>query len=418
MDLLGKVVAGAEFRGGFSGLAAPSDWLLDSLVGGTSIAGENVTVRNSLGLIAVFGAVSKISEEVGAKPLKVYRSVEDGKEEAPDHRAWRMLHDMPNPVTPAHRFWSTVSGHVLLWGNCFLEKARADSGLVDTLILLDPSRTVIEWSERQQLKRFKFQEQTGETRILREEDVVHIMDFSLDGIVGESRISRCRDGIGTALARKRFEGGFYKSGAVVRGVIEYPGRIQNTKSLRESWTEVYGGARNSHQVAVLEEGATWKSVTMPLKDMEFVETAKLSNTEIAILFNLPPAYVGGSAGDSLTYETVEGNAIQLQTQSVAPVCNNIAKTLENDRGIFPFVSWWPEFEFKAAMRGDSRARAEYYEKALDPAKGWMVRNEARELEGLPPDDVVPPEPVIVEQDSLPIGEPMNGKGTVPAGLAS
>lgn len=417
MDLLRRVVAGAEFRS-FSGLTQPADWLIDSLVGTGTTAGERVTVRTSLGLISVFAAVSKISEEVGAKPLKVYRSVEDGKEEAPDHRAWRILHDMPNPVTPAHRFWSTVAGQVLLWGNAFLEKRRSDpAGLVDMLTLRDPSRMSIEWSEREQVKRFKFQEQSGEWRILPEDKVVHIMDFSLDGIVGESRISRCRDGLGTALARRRFESTFYKSGAVMRGVIEHPGRIQNTQPLRESWTEVYGGARNAHQVGVLEEGASWKSITMPLADMQFVETAKLSNTEIAILFNLPPAYVGGSTGDSLTYETVEGNAIQLQTQTIAPICNNIAKTLENDRGIFPFPSWWPEFDFKAAMRGDSKARAEYYEKALDPAKGWMVRNEARALEGLPPDyeentPAANPEDALQpgEQATLPIGTVVNGNG--------
>ncbi len=405
MSFLDNVLAGAEYRNGSSGLSYPSEWLIDALVGPQTTSGERVTVRTSLSLIAVFAAVSKIAEEVGTKPLKVYHAVDDGKEEAPEHRAWRMCHDAPNPLMSAHRFWSTVTGHILLWGNCFIEKIRNDSSLVDTLWLLDPARVSVEWSEQQHLKRFKYTAQSGEHRMLSEEDVVHVMDFSLDGIVGESRISRCRDGLGTALARKRFESTFYKRGAVMRGVIEYPGRIQNTQPLRESWTEVYGGSGNAHQVGVLEEGASWKSVTMPLRDMEFIESAKLSNTEVAVLFNLPPAYVGGSAGDSLTYETVEGNAIQLQTQTIAPIAYNISKTLERDRGIFPFPSWWPEFEFKAAMRGDSKARAEYLEKALDPAKGWMVRNEARSVEGLPPDDV---EPVTPE----PIGVPMNGNGVV------
>jgi HK97 family phage portal protein len=386
VGFLERIIRGAEFRS--STLATPADWLIDALVGARTTSGEKVTVKNALGMIAVFAAVSKISEEVGSKPLKVYRAVAEGKEEAPEHRAWRMLHDAPNPFMPAHRFWSTVTGNVLLWGNAFVAKQRDEqTSLVDTLWLLDPARMSIEWSEVQGIKRFKYTLQTGERRTLTEAEVIHIMDYSLDGIVGESRISRCREGIGTGLARRRFESRFFQRGTVMPGVIEHPGHLRNTRPLRESWTEIYGGADSAHQVGVLEEGATWKSVSMPLKDMEFVESAKLSNTEIAILFNLPPSYLGGSTGDSLTYATVEGNAIQLQTQTIAPITTNIAKTLEQDRGVFPFPSWWPEFELKAAMRGDSQARAAYLEKAGDPKTGWMNRNERRETEGLPPDDV-------------------------------
>ncbi len=396
MGLLERLVQGAEYR---SSLATPSDWLIDALSGATTTSGERVTVTKSLGLIAVFSAVSKIAETIGMLPLKVFHDLGDGeKEEAPEHRAWRMLHDMPNPVTPAHRFWSTVAGHVLLWGNSFIEQDRSDSGLVDTLWLLDPARVTVEWSEQSRVKRFKYQMQTGELRMIPEQNMAHVMDFSLDGIVGQSRIARCRDALGKALARERFEANFFNRGGTFRGVIEYPGRLQSTEKIRESWQAVYGGAANAHKVAVLEEGATWKPMQMPLQDMQFVESGVLSRTDIAILFNLPPAQLGGSSGDSLTYATVEGNSIQFATQSIAPVANNIAKTLERDRGIFPFPAWWPEFELKALMRGDSKARAELYEKAQGK---WMTRDEIRALEGLGP----------WEGPETPIGaEMLNGNG--------
>ncbi len=393
MGFLRQLVAGAEKR---STLQAPNEWLIDAFAGTATTAGERVTVKSSLGLIAVFAAVSKISEQVGMLPLKVYRELDGGKVEATEHRAWRMLHGMPNPLVPAHRFWSTVTGNVLLWGNSFMEKARSDSVLVDQLWLLDPARVTVEWSERERKKRFVFQEQTGEKRILAEEDVVHVMDFSLDGIVGESRIGRCRQALGKALAREKFESSFYGRGATVRGVIEYPGRLQDQKRLRESWTAVYGGAANAHQVAVLEEGATFKSVQAPMADLQFIEAGQLSTAEIAVLFGLAPSYLGAAIGQgSLVYQTVEGNKIQYATETIAPLSTNIAKTLERDRGIFPFPAWWPEFDLHALMQGDSRARAEFYKVMFEI--GAIRPSEVRALEGLPPEDGVddPPEPPVV-----------------------
>ena len=71
--------------------------------------------------------------------MKVFRQVGDNVVEVPDHRAAGMLGQAPNPVLPAHRFWATVAGHLLLWGNAFVEKLRDDQGLVSELWLIHPS---------------------------------------------------------------------------------------------------------------------------------------------------------------------------------------------------------------------------------------------------------------------------------------
>ena len=65
-------------------------------------------------------------------------------------------------------------------------------------------------------------------------------------------------------------------------------------AIRES-----AASADRHSVAVLEEGATYSQLTAPLADMEFVASQHLSKTTIANIFHLPPAYIGGSTGDSL-----------------------------------------------------------------------------------------------------------------------
>lgn len=401
MDLLGRLIRGAESRS-TSGLSNPADWLINAFSGTSTNSGERVTIKNAIGLIAVFAVVADISQTVGALPLKVYRDVAGVKTEATEHRAWRMLAERPNPLMNARLFWSTVTANLLLWGNAFLELERSDGVLVDTLWPLNPANVVVEWNEATKQKRFRYVEQSGEERRLLDENVLHVMDLTTDGIIGMSRIATCREGIGKALARERFEASFHRRGGTIRGVVEHPGRVKNRRPLRESWNEIYGGSANANQVAILEEGATFKSVQMPLTDMQFVESAKLSASEIAVLFNAPPSRYGGHTGDSLTYETVEGNAIQWATQTIAPITTNLQESLEHDPAIFPFTAWWPEFDLKGLMRGDSKQRVEFYTGMN--AIGALHALEARHEEGLGPwpEGTPPweqqPKPAPIEED--------------------
>ena len=105
---------------------------------------------------------------------KSFAKVGDGVEEQPDHRAYRMLHDMPNPFTPAHRFWSTVCVHELLWGNWFIEKLRGQDGLVNELRLVHPATVEVMFSEQAGFKRFKVTRSDGtQTQPLGPDRILH-----------------------------------------------------------------------------------------------------------------------------------------------------------------------------------------------------------------------------------------------------
>lgn len=386
MSFLARVAKGAEFRS-TSGLANPAGWLTDALIGSRTSSGQRVTPKTALGLIPLMGAVTLISNSVGKLPLKVYRDLDGEKEEQRDHRAWRMLHDSPNPLMPARKFWQLMAVHLLLYANAFAEKRRSDLILVDELWPLDPATITIRWDPNTRTKTFVQYEGQRNERVFSEDDVIHFMDLSLDGIAGISRITECRMGLGTAQAREEFEGTFYKQGAVMSGVVEHPGKptsTEATKNLRDSIAGIYGGSRKAHQVGVLWEGANFRPLTYALQDLEFVQSKQLSATEIAVLFNLPPARLGGITGDSLTYATVEGNQIQTTQDAIEPWTTNIQACVSNDPNIFPQSSYFAEFALEALMRGDHTSRADYYQK-MAAVKAITV-NEIRARENLPPLD--------------------------------
>jgi HK97 family phage portal protein len=375
-----------EERAQTSGMALPQTWLADALGGPLSPSGKRVTVHGALGISAVWAAVSMISEQVGQLPLKVYREADDGREEARAHRAWSMLHDRPNEHTPADRFWSTCSTHILLYGNAFLRKHRDGLGLVDELSLLNPAYMSVYWDGDQLIKQYRYQPPTGQMTEFDPGDVLHIFGLSLDGVLGESVITRCKAAFGAALARDEYEGGFYARGATLSGLVKHPARLSPDAivNLKQSISSIFGGSAKAHQVGVLEEGADWISVGSPLKDLQFVESQQMSRTDIAVMFKLPPNYLGGTSGDSLTYATVESNQLQFALHAIAPITNAIAKALTTDSGIFPQSIYSAEFSIDAMLRADTGARAAYY-KTMTEVQA-ITPNEIRHLENLPPLD--------------------------------
>lgn len=371
-------------------MSEPNQDAIALLGGQRVISGERVDVTSSLAIADVFAAVTTITETIATLPMKVYRQVGVDVVETPDHRAASMLGQAPNSIQPAHRFWSTIAGHLLLWGNAFVEKLRDANGLVSELYIIHPSCVRIEYNQALRQKRYVVTDEYGLTETALSDDrVLHIYGYSHDGICGMSPITQTRQQLGLAKARERFEGEVYANKPFITGWIGHPGQMKDTVKLDESWTARYGGGDRGifgksqrHGTPVLEEGASFNQVTAPLADMEFVASMQLSKVTIASIFHLPPAYIGGSVGDSLTYMTTEGNQIQLARQAITPVTTNIQKFVGADRGIFPFPSWYPEFSLAALMRGDSAARAAFYKAMTDV--NAIVPNEIRGLENMPP----------------------------------
>jgi HK97 family phage portal protein len=408
----------------------PPGWLIDALGAVPSASGQTVTVKKSLGLVSVYAAVSMIAECVGTLPFKVYRQVDDGvRDEARSHPAWRLLNQKPNSSTPAGRFWSTVSAHLLLYGNAFIQKVGRGPGM--ELYLWPPNEVQVKWWPNLGEKTFVWRPCDGRPAVEADEtDVLHIMNLSLDGIVGMSVVDHCRSPIGAALARDEFEGRFYRQGTVLSGLVQMQGTIKSDKALqrfKDSLKALYGGSDKAHGVPVFEDGATWVPTSSPLRDLQFVESQQMTATQIATLFKLPPNYLGGSSGDGLTYATVEMNQTHFALHAIAPITHTIAEAVSQDAAILPQNIFDAEFVLEGMLRSDAKSRGEFYEKLVNMKA--MLPEEVRSKENLPPltaaqkAELKPPAPVVPavgDQQQLDLqtvngatGAAVNGNGNGP-----
>lgn len=371
-----------RFRGESRSLENPTVPLsaatLDALWGGRSSAsGVNVTPETALETTAVLAAVRVIASTVASLPLVVYRRTGDGKERAPNHPLYRLLHDAPNPVHSSFVLRELLTGWLLLYGNAYCEVERDAAGRVLALWPLNPARVQVQFVND---TRAYVVSVNGQFVALPADNVLHLAGFGTDGIVGLSPVALGRHAIGLSQATEQYGSAFFSNGAQPSGVLTHPSKLSTeaTERLRASWNAAHSGLTKAQRVAVLEDGLTWTPLGIPPEHAQFLETRKFSVTEVARLFNIPPHLIGDL--ERATFSNIEHQSIAFAQLCITPLCRRIegelTKLFGDDRAHFA------EFSLDGLLRGDSKARAEFYASAL--TNGWLSVNEVRAMENRNP----------------------------------
>ena len=212
-------------------------------------------------------------------------------------------------------------------------------------------------------------------------DMIHIKGLSLDGIQGKSPIECAAETLGISLALDKHAGAFFKNGANVGGILKHPGTLkpETAKRLRESWSSNYAGSNNTGKTAILEEGMEFQARTIPNNQAQFIESREYQISDICRIFRVPNHLVNDLS--SATYSNIEAQQIDFVVHTITPWIKRIESELNGK--LIPFKQRGKEyfkFNLNAILRGDSKARADYYRTLVNI--GVMSPDEVRKLEDL------------------------------------
>lgn len=359
-------------------LSDPAAWLVDWMGGGSTDSGVAVTEKSAMKFSAVFACVRVIAETIASLPLITYKSVEEGKVKTKTHPVYRLLKDQPNSEMTAFTFRELMMTHVLLWGNSYAFIERNNAARPTALFPLMPDRT---WAERRDGVLTYLTTVNGERIRLKPEDVLHIPGLGFDGITGLSTIQVARQSVGLALAAEEFGARFFGNGANIGGVLEAPGKVspEAANNLKTSWSKAHSGLKNSHKVAVLEEGLKWTKTGMANKDAQYIDTRKFQVNEIARIFRVPPHMIGDL--ERATFSNVEQQAIDFVVHTIRPWL--VRSEQEYNRKLFRESEKgrvFAEHKLDGLLRGDVATRTAAYATARQ--NGWLSANEIREMENM------------------------------------
>lgn len=355
-----------------------------SQYGGASKSGQNITADNALQNAAVFACVRVLAETIASLPLVVYRRTKNGgKEPATDHVLYGLLHDAPNSWQTSYEWREMIMGHLCLRGNGYAYKETDGEGRLTNIYPLNPARMQV--FQKDGTIRYGYTWDDGRRIIYSNDYIWHLRGLSSDGIIGLSPITLAREAIGLAAATEEHGSRFFSNSSKPSGILTHPGTLTEDQrnKLRDSWQEAQT-AENRHKVAVLEGGLTWTTLGVSNEDAQFLETRRFQTEEIARIFRVPAVLIG-YADKTATYASAEQFFLAFVVHTIRPwtvrieQSANYALFTEKERRKF-FV----EFKLDGLMRGDAKARAEFYTSAI--TNGWMSRNEVRNLENLNPVD--------------------------------
>ena len=353
---------------------------------GGSAAGKTVNERTAMQMTAVYACVRILSEAVAGLPLHLYRYTEDGgKEKAPGHPLYGLLHDEPNPEMTSFIFRETLMTHLLLYGNAYAQIIRNGKGEIVALYPLMPSRMKVDRNESGQLY-YTYSRQSDEANtmpggsvVLMPEDILHIPGLGFDGLVGYSPIAMAKNAIGLAIATEEYGSKFFANGAAPSGVLEHPGQIKDPQRVRDAWMSQFGGSSNSGKVAVLEEGLKYNAISISPEQAQFLETRKFQIDEIARIFRVPPHMVGDLEKSS--FSNIEQQSLEFVKYTLDPWVirweQSLSKALFSEK---EKKELFFKFNVEGLLRGDYESRMRGYATARQ--NGWMSANDIRQLENL------------------------------------
>jgi hypothetical protein len=147
----------------------------------------------------------------------------------------------------------------------------------------------------------------------------------------------------------------------------------------------YGGAANAHKVAVLEEGMSYKPISLPPEDSQFLSTREFGVEEICRIFRVPPHMVQDLK--RATFNNIEHQSIDFVMHTIMPWLVRIEQAIIKDVLIEEEQdNYFPKFNVDGLMRGDYKSRMDGY--AVGFANGFLSPNDIRRLENM---DLIPAE---------------------------
>jgi len=374
---------------GTSTLTGNAGWLAGlDYHGWATSSGEPVTADTAMTLPVYFRCAVNLSEDIAKLPLLLYRRLDRGKDRAPEHPVYRLIHDSPSPIMSAFSFRETMQFYAATWGNGLAEIERDGAGRPLALWLIHPSRVEM---RRDTNRAWYYAVRVsdidgGSTNVVRLEldDVFHLHGLGLNALWGVSIFRLAAESLGLGLAAQRFGAAFFGNGAAAAGILSHPQTLKPDarKHLRESWEKMHSGAGNVGRTAILEEGVKYEKIMIPPEEAQYLQTRQFQIEEIARWFRMPPQKVG-HLERAQGWSTLEAMNRDYSTDTLLPWTTRweqeIQRKLLND---LEREQYFAEHLFLGLLRADSKERGEFYTKQL--ANGAMSPNDIREAENMNP----------------------------------
>ena len=344
----------------------------------------NSSYRNDKAMLlsTVYRCVDVIGDSVAQLPLEPYKVDENGyKRKYTEHSTYYILNKEPNKTMSRFTFMKTLITSVLLDGNGYALIKRDNNGNATSLKLI-PSGLVSIINNNGKI----MYSVTGIKQLIEPVNMIHILNFSYDGITGISTLQHAKNTLGLASDSEAHAEGFFKGGANLAGIIKVQSSLnpKQKQDIKESWSNTFSPINGTpNGIAVLEGNMDFQPITVNPADAQLLETRQFNVIDICRFFGVSPVKAFDLSKSS--YSTVEATQLAFLTDTLNPLLQKIE--LEFERKLYKpseRSSVDVRFDTSILLRADKASQAEYYNKLFQI--GVITPNEIRKALDLEPLD--------------------------------
>lgn len=339
--------------------------------------GFPVNEESAMQVSAYNRGVIYISSQIAKLPWAIKDSNNNVLE---NDRVTFLLDVAPNPEMSAMDFRMLAIQTAINKGNFYAEIERSGDGRPVALWPLHSDRVQVLRTPAGNLV-YQVADLKG-TVYLNPKDVFHIKNFhTKDGIIGQGVIGYAIEILGISSGADQLANSLFNNAGIPSGVVTVKGTLNDEgfNKIKDSWKQAHGG-RKTGGVAVLEDGATYSTVSIDPQVMQFLESRKFNVVEIARFLGVPPTKLFDT--QAATYNNTENANLEVVTDTL----DAWAKQFESQADIKLLNNRYngkkSELDLYAVSRGDMETRANYFNKMI--SMGSIQPNEIRRKEGYAP----------------------------------
>lgn len=353
----------------------------DDLVN-SSYGDASMDPATALKYTAVFACNKVLAETFACMPAMLYRKDQNGEREAVNDLAiYDILHYKPNEEMSPFNFKEACMTSQNLGGNSVCERLVNGKG---QLVGLYPYQHMsVDISRNPNNKKLLYTIRDGiYKKELTRDQVFHVPNLSLDGIVGLSPIAYASSAIRLGMSYEQFGVNFYKNGANPSGSFDVPGELgeEAFNRLKKELKHNYSGLKRTGTPMLLEGGMKFTPHTINPVDAQLLESKSFQAEDICRIYRVPQHLIQ-LLGHS-TNNNIEHQSLEFVMYTMLPIFKrweeNINMQLLTDKQ--RTAGYYVEFKIEALLRGDAVSRSTAY--AQGRQWGWLSVNDIRKLENM------------------------------------
>ena len=314
----------------------------------------------SLALSAVYRCVEVITNGVASLPVKLYRTDEKGFKYEMHNNLSFILSKKPTGKINAFTFYKLIVKDILLMGNAYALILRDDNGEVVGLQYIQAGLV----SPIDKVDRIEYQV-TGIKGFVRQEDILHFMNYTDNGVYGISVLTHARRTLGIADYGENASENFYKSGGCTTGFLKFdgPSSGKQREEILSAWNQATGGVRNQpNGIPVLPANVNYTQLSVNPADAQLLESREFSIVEICRFFGVSPTKCFDLTHAS--YNNSEMAELAFLNDTLRPLLTKIEMEMET-KLFKPEEGYDIKFDVSELLRTDKKSQAEYFTKLFN-----------------------------------------------------